>query len=116
MRDIRNLTAPARIVVGAVIALMVAMAPLGAPTAHADATDDAFIAGLHAAGVQFGNTDVAKGLAKGFCKQVKRDTKSVAWAVSGLVTGGIPRKMATTFAGQAAKAYCPSMLASLNLI
>jgi hypothetical protein len=64
--------------------------------------------------VQFGNSDIAKGLAKGFCKQMKRSTKDVAWAVSGLVTGGIPRQMATTFAGEAAKAYCPDMINSLR--
>lgn len=96
------------------MAALVVAAPLNAPTASADANDDAFIAALHAAGVQFGNSEVAKGLAKGFCKQMKRSTKDVAWHVSGLVTGGIPRQMATTFAGEAAKAYCPDMVNSLR--
>ena len=89
---------------------MIVAAPVTAPTAHADPVDDAFIAALHAAGVQFGDSEMAKSLAKGFCKQMKRSTKDFAWVVSGLVTGGIPRQMATTFAGEAAKAYCPDML------
>jgi hypothetical protein len=90
------------------------VAPLTASAARADATDDAFIAALHAAGVQFGNSAVAENLAKGFCAQVKRSTKDVAWAMSGLVMGGIPRQMTTTFAGEAAKAYCPDMVNSLR--
>ena len=103
-----------RVLVAAIAGLLIAAAPVNAPAAQADATDDAFIAALHSAGVQFGNSDMAKHLGKQFCKQVKRSTKDVAWALSGLVTGGIPRQMATTFAGEAAKAYCPDMLNSLT--
>ena len=96
------------------VGLMIAAAPVSAPAAHADPVDDAFIAALHAAGVQFGDSEMAKSLAKGFCKQMKRSTKDAAWLISGLVMGGIPRQMTTTFAGEAAKAYCPDMLRSLT--
>jgi Protein of unknown function (DUF732) len=114
MSKLRISVKPARILVALLAGLMIAAAPLNTPTAQADPVDDAFIAALHAAGVQFGDTEIAKGLAKGFCKQMKRSTKNVAWAVSGLVTGGIPRQMATTFAGEAAKSYCPDVIATLT--
>lgn len=104
----------ARFLVAPLVGLMIAVAPVNTPTAHADPVDDAFIAALHAAGVQFGDSAMAKGLAKGFCTQMKRSTKNFAWAVSGLVMGGIPRQMTTTFAGEAAKAYCPDVIATFT--
>lgn len=99
-----------RILAAAAAGLLIAAAPVSAPSAHADPVDDAFIAALHAAGVQFGDSEMAKSLAKGFCKQMKKSTKNFAWATSGLVMGGIPRQMTTTFAGEAAKAYCPDVI------
>ncbi|SEH57946.1 Protein of unknown function [Mycolicibacterium rutilum] len=110
MRISRVSTLPVKMMMAAVVGLMIAIAPMNAATARADAADDAFIAALQAAGVQFGDSEMAKGMAKGFCKQMKKSTKSFAWAVSGLVMGGIPRQVATTFAGEAAKAYCPDVI------
>ncbi|KAB7757193.1 DUF732 domain-containing protein [Mycolicibacterium phlei] len=105
---------PVRMLTAAAVGLMIAVAPMNAAPARADAVDDAFVAALQAAGVQFENSDMAKAMAKGFCKQVKKSTKNVAWAMSGLVTGGIPRQVVTTFAGEAAKAYCPDIIRTVT--
>ena len=102
--------------VGAVavaVAMSTATVPVTAAPAHADMADDAFIAALNAAGVKYENAAVAKAVARGVCPQIKKGGKSLAWVISGMMTGGIPRQMATTMAGEAVKAYCPDMLKSV---
>jgi Protein of unknown function (DUF732) len=110
-----NRTALSRLVgaVAVAVGMSIAAVPLTAAPVHADMADDAFIAALNAAGVRYENATVAKALARGVCPQVKQGGKSLAWVISGMMTSGIPRKMATTMAGEAVRAYCPDMIKSV---
>ena len=99
-------------VLAAAVGLVVLAAPLTAATAHADSADDAFFSALGASGIRFDNVGAAKAVAHGVCPSLKRDAKSFTWVVSGVVAGGIPRHLATFFAGQAVKSYCPEMIKS----
>jgi Protein of unknown function (DUF732) len=107
-----NRTALSRWVGAAAVAVGMSIAVVPAP-AHADMADDAFIAALNAAGVHYANDTVAKTVAHGVCPQIKKGGKSLAWVISGMVTSGIPRQIATTMAGAAVKSYCPEMIKSV---
>lgn len=91
--------------------LAVALAPMAVAPAHADGADDAFLAALGAAGIGV-NATVAKTVAHGVCPSLKKGAKSLAWTVSGVVAGGVPREVATTFTGLAVRSYCPEMIKS----
>lgn len=99
-------------VLAAAVGLLVAAATITAASAHADTADDAFFSALSASGIRFDNVGAAKTVAHGVCPSLKRGTKSFTWVVSSVVAGGIPRELATTFAGQAVKSYCPDMIKS----
>ena len=96
----------------AAVGLAVAVAPIAAAPAQADPADDAFFAALSASGIQFDNKGAAKAVARGVCPSLAHGAKDFTWVVAGVVAGGIPRKLATTFAGQAVKSYCPDRIQS----
>ena len=91
--------------------LAVAMAPMAAAPAQASPADDAFFAALGAAGIGI-NATVARTVAHNVCPSLKKGAKSLAWTVSGVVAGGVPREVATTFTGLAVRSYCPEMIKS----
>ena len=91
--------------------LAVAVAPMAAAPAHANPADDAFFAALGAAGIGI-NATVARTVAHNVCPSLKKGAKSLAWTVSGVVAGGVPREVATTFTGLAVRSYCPEMIKS----
>ena len=93
-------------------AVLVGCGIAAAAPAQADTADDAFFAAMSAAGIGFDNVGAAKAVAHGVCPSLKKNTKSFAWVVTGVVASGIPRQIATTFAGQAVKSYCPEMVRS----
>ena len=102
-----------RFLAAALVGCGVLAAPVTAAPAQADTADDAFFAAMSAAGIGFDNVGAAKMVARGVCPSIKKGTKSFTWIVAGVVAGGIPRQVATTFAGQAMKSYCPDMVRSV---
>jgi hypothetical protein len=95
----------------AAVGIAVATAPIAVAPAHANPADDAFLAALGAAGIGI-DAGVAKTVAHTVCPSLKKGAKSLAWTVSGVVAGGVPRQVATTFTGLAVRSYCPEMIRS----
>lgn len=83
---------------------------LAAP-AHADGTDDSFIASLHAAGITFSDQDKAVGAGKWVCDTVGQGTQ-MPDVVKTLLSknSALSEDKANQFAAIAANTYCPSTI------
>jgi hypothetical protein len=81
--------------------------------AHADSTDDAFIASLNKAGISFSDPDKATGAGQWVCKTVKGGT-----GISDVVTtlqsknSDLSEDKANKFAAIAVSTYCPDQASS----
>jgi len=76
--------------------------------AHADSTDDSFIASLNAAGITYSDTDAAVGAGKWVCDKVGGGT-DMSTVVKTLTTknASLNPDKAAKFAAIASSAYCP---------
>src|ERR1700758_70886 len=83
--------------------------------AHADSTDDAFIAALKAANISFSDPDAAVGAGKWVCDKVNggTDMSDVVHTLTTKNTSLNPDK-ASKFAAIAANAYCPGAISSTS--
>jgi hypothetical protein len=81
--------------------------------AHADSTDDAFVASLNAAGITYSDPDAAVGAGKWVCDKVNggTDMSDVVKTLTTKNTSLNPDK-AGKFAAIAANAYCPDAISS----
>lgn len=81
--------------------------------AHADSTDDAFIASLKAAGISYSDPDAAVGAGKWVCDKVNggTDVSSVVKTL-GTKNASLNPDKATKFAAIAENAYCPDALSA----
>lgn len=84
-----------------------------AAPAHADDTDDAFIASLDSAGITYSDSDLAVGAAKWVCKTLQGGT-GMSDVVSTLESknSDLNDDKANKFAAIAANAYCPYVISS----
>jgi hypothetical protein len=83
--------------------------------AHADSTDDAFIASLKAAGISYSDPDAAVGAGKWVCDKVNggTDMSDVVKTLTTKNTSLNPDK-ASKFASIAENAYCPDAASSAS--
>lgn len=83
--------------------------------AHADSTDDSFIASLDAAGITYSDPDKATGAGKWVCDTAKGG-KDMTDVVSTLQSKNpdLSDDKANKFAAIAAKAYCPDQVSSTS--
>ncbi|OBH61263.1 hypothetical protein A5685_25440 [Mycobacterium colombiense] len=90
-----------------IVASVAAAVGMAVP-AHADDTDDAFIASLDKAGITYADPDTAVGAAKWVCKTVVNGT-GMSDVVSTLQSknSDLSEDKANQFAAIAANAYCP---------
>jgi Protein of unknown function (DUF732) len=86
-----------------------------AAPAHADSTDDSFIASLKAAGITYTDQDAAIGAGKWVCDKVNggTDMSDVVKTLTSKNTSLNPEK-ASKFAAIAANAYCPDAVSSTS--
>jgi Protein of unknown function (DUF732) len=86
-----------------------------ATPAHADSTDDSFIASLNAAGITFSDPDAAVGAGKWVCDKVNggTDMTDVVKTLTTKNTSLNPGK-ASKFAAIAANTYCPDAVSSAS--
>jgi hypothetical protein len=83
--------------------------------AHADDTDDAFIAELHAAGITFSDPDKAAAAGKWLCDTVKGGTKMPdVVKTRQSKNSDLSDDKANKFAAIAATAYCPDQGSSTS--
>jgi hypothetical protein len=83
--------------------------------AHADSTDDAFLASLKAANISFSDPDAAIGAGKWVCDKVNGGT-DMSDVVKTLTTknSSLNPQKAGKFAAIAANAYCPDAISSTS--
>ncbi|OBE98167.1 DUF732 domain-containing protein [Mycobacterium sp. 852002-10029_SCH5224772] len=83
--------------------------------AHADGTDDAFIASLHAAGISFADPDKAVGAGKWVCDTVGQGTQ-MPDVVKTLLSknSALNEDKANQFAAIAANSYCPNAITAIT--
>src|ERR1044072_6079452 len=81
--------------------------------AHADSTDDAFIASLNAAGITYSDPDAVVGAGKWVCDKVNGGTEmsDVVKTLTSKNPSLNPDK-ASKFAAMAANAYCPDAIST----
>lgn len=81
--------------------------------AHADDTDDAFIASLDKAGIAYSDSDLAVGAGKWVCKTLQAPT-AMSDVVSTLESknSDLTDDKANKFAAIAASTYCPYVVSS----
>jgi Protein of unknown function (DUF732) len=105
---IRN-SAPARTLLAAVLVLAVAVpGALGAaPTARADATDDAFIAALKARGISHESDQAAIAAGRLVCHQLDEGKSQEEIATDVMNSSGLDGEHAGYFVAVAERAYCP---------
>jgi hypothetical protein len=85
--------------------------------AHADSTDDSFIASLNAAGITYSDPDAAVGAGKWVCDKVNggTDMSDVVKTLTSKNSSLNPDK-ASKFAAIAANAYCPDAISSTSSV
>jgi hypothetical protein len=83
--------------------------------AHADSTDDAFIASLDKAGISYSDPDKATGAGQWVCKTVKGGT-GISDVVSPLQSknSDLTEDKANKFAAIAVSTYCPDQASSTS--
>jgi hypothetical protein len=96
------------------MASFVAVIGMAVP-AHADSTDDSFIASLNAAGITYSDPDAVVGAGKWVCDKVSggTDMSDVVKTLTSKNSSLNPDK-ATKFAAIAANAYCPDAISSTS--
>ena len=96
---------PSRLASGLVLAIAL-LGPIEG-TAHADATDDTFLAALKAKGIKFGSPDKAIIAAHEVCDEIAngKSPAQVASTVQG--NSNLDGYHAGFFVGAAIRAYCP---------
>ena len=96
------------------LASFAAMIGMAVP-AHADSTDDSFIASLKAADISFSDPDAAVGAGKWVCDKVNggTDMSDVVTTLTKKNTSLNPDK-ASKFAAIAANAYCPDAVSTAS--
>ena len=96
------------------LASFAAMIGMAVP-AHADSTDDSFIASLKAADISFSDPDAAVGAGKWVCDKVNggTDMSSVVKTLETKNSSLNPDK-ASKFAAIAANAYCPDAISTAS--
>ena len=101
---------PGRLLSAAGLALAAAalLGPLGAaPSAHADATDDAFIAALHAHNIEHESAQSAIAAGHLVCHQLSMGKTQEQIATDVMNSSGIDGDDAGYFVAIAERAYCP---------
>jgi hypothetical protein len=84
------------------------LGPLGAaPTAHADATDDAFIAALHAHNIEHESKQAAIAAGHLVCHQLSMGKTQEQVATDVMNSSGMDGDDAGYFVAIAERAYCP---------
>jgi hypothetical protein len=99
-----------------ILALTSFAAMIGIATpAHADSTDDSFIASLKAAGITYTDQDAVVGAGKWVCDKVSGGTEmsDVVKTLTSKNTSLNPEK-ASKFAAIAANAYCPDAISTTS--
>ena len=96
------------------LASFAAMIGMAVP-AHADSTDDSFIASLKAAGITYTDQDTVVGAGKWVCDKVSggTDMSDVVTTLTKKNTSLNPDK-ASKFAAIAANAYCPDAISATS--
>jgi hypothetical protein len=92
------------------LVLVVALlGPLGAaaPTAHADAADDAFLSALRSKGISFGSPTAAEIAGHEVCDQLSLGRTSVQVATDVSKNSNLDGYHAGYFVGASITAYCP---------
>ena len=97
-----------------ILASFAAMIGIATP-AHADSTDDSFIASLKAADITYSDPDAVVGAGKWVCDKVNggTDMSDVVKTLTTKNTSLNPAK-ASKFAAIAASAYCPDAISSAS--
>jgi hypothetical protein len=100
---------PSLLVWGAWLVLVGALGPLAAaaPTAHADATDDAFLAALTAKGIHFGSPDKAFIAGHEVCDELGTGKTATQVASTVQTNSNMDGYHAGFFVGASIRAYCP---------
>jgi hypothetical protein len=93
----------ARLVLLALLGPLVAAAPI----AHADATDDAFLAALKAKGIQYGSPDKASVAGHEVCDELAGGKTPVQVASTVQSNSSLDGYHAGYFVGVSIRAYCP---------
>lgn len=101
--------APARVLLAAVLVIVAAsLAALGAaPSARADATDDAFIAALRAHGITHESEQAAIAAGHLVCHQLDMGKPQDEIATDVMNSSGLDGEHAGYFVAVAERAYCP---------
>lgn len=86
---------------------------LAAP-AHADPTNDAFLAALTNAGIGYNNPADATSLGQSICPMLVEPGKNMASVYSTVSNNGINPDLAAFFTGIAISMYCPQMMTSIG--
>jgi len=100
---------PSLLVWAAWLVLVGALGPLtmAAPTAHADATDDAFLAALTAKGIHFGSPNRAFIAAHEVCDELGNGKSPTQVASTVQSNSDMDGYHAGFFVGASIRAYCP---------
>jgi Protein of unknown function (DUF732) len=100
---------PSLLVWAAWLVLVGALVPLtaAAPTAHADATDDAFLAALTAKGIHFGSPDRAFIAGHEVCDELGNGKTATQVASTVQTNSSMDGYHAGFFVGASIRAYCP---------
>jgi hypothetical protein len=104
-----RVASPARLVWVARLVLVAALGALAAaaPIAHADATDDAFLAALTAKGIHFGSPEKAFVAGHEVCDELGTGKTAVQVASTVQSNSGMDGYHAGFFVGASIRAYCP---------
>jgi hypothetical protein len=100
-----------------ILTLTVGLAIVGATVAapaHADTTDDSFLAALSDGGLAYNDPVDTVALGQAVCPMLVEPGKSLASVYSSVTNNGIPPDMAAFFTGIAISMYCPSMMSSIG--
>lgn len=95
---------PALLLAGALLCL----AGAAAPTAHADATDDAFLAALRSKGITYGSPESAIVAAHEVCDELDLGRQKVDIANNVMRNSNLDAYHAGYFVGVSIRAYCPN--------
>lgn len=93
---------------------LAAAATTFATPAHADTTDDAFLAALRGAGMTVDNPVNMVAVGESVCPMLVEPGKNLAKVYTQVSDNGIPPDIAAFFTGIAISMYCPQMMASVG--
>lgn len=102
-------------VLAACSGLLTVAAALTAPAeAEADSIDNAFLAALDGAGVNYGDPASTVSLAQSVCPTLAKEGETFATVAQSVTGRGISPGMADMFTAIAIQMYCPSAIASIE--